>query len=266
MADTVQQQLRRPRPYLGVLKTVFLVLVAFAAKKQAVAAACFSLFWKLWTWTCSRAPNYPSPPLQPLDIDDASIGGGSLSLDDIYDHLGCEDIWESTRPLYNETTWGLLRETYQRQHVWEILNVNFVPRYYAAQTRDKGRGVFASRDIKKGEIVCSGSSNYAVFHSGSSYRKFVFALPADSACDAMEWSWVESQWENGEAAIFICLDEASLVNSGSRKEPHNIGCPLANTSECQFNDYALRDIASGEEILCDYSSFANPEGWKQFGL
>jgi hypothetical protein len=58
--------------------------------------------------------------------------------------------------------------------------------YYAKKSPGKGRGLFASRDIKKGEVVHDGT-NSDVIMSGKDFRRFLFALPQKMACDATEW-------------------------------------------------------------------------------
>jgi len=58
--------------------------------------------------------------------------------------------------------------------------------YYAKKSPGKGRGLFASRDIKKGEVVHDGT-NSDVIMSGKDFRRFIFALPQKMACDATEW-------------------------------------------------------------------------------
>ena len=58
--------------------------------------------------------------------------------------------------------------------------------YYAKRSPGKGRGLFASRDIKKGEVVHDGT-NSDVIMSGKDFRRFLFALPQKMACDATEW-------------------------------------------------------------------------------
>ena len=35
---------------------------------------------------------------------------------------------------------------------------------------------------------------------------------------------------------------------------------------CRSNYFAMRDIDAGEELMCNYSEFALPFGWEEFGL
>ena len=64
--------------------------------------------------------------------------------------------------------------------------------YYAKRSPGKGRGLFASRDIKKGEVVHDGT-NSDVIMSGKDFRRFLFALPQKMACDATEWVSIRLQ-------------------------------------------------------------------------
>ena len=65
------------------------------------------------------------------------------------------------------------------------------PPYYAGHG-DRGRGLFASRDIKKGELVHDGNKSDIQFPSdddGLAWRRLVFNLPRNKACDVIDWSW-----------------------------------------------------------------------------
>lgn len=64
------------------------------------------------------------------------------------------------------------------------------------------------------------------------------------------WSYIEDS-----SAITVELAEGSLFNDGYGDR--NIDCGTEN--------YALRDIRNGEELLCDYAEFALDE-WYRFGL
>ena len=73
----------------------------------------------------------------------------------------------------------------------------------------------------------------------------------------------------GESVIWGPMDDNALQNDGGRKKA-NTGCP--KDKHCGlFDEYALRDIKKGEEILCDYGSFFSLnflkfDKWKEFGL
>ena len=118
----------------------------------------------------------------------------------------CDVIFSSQRPLYKEEDWQYLRDlwTSQQQEGKKQLNIvktrkkkkntNFLSPLESGQTIDgKGRGLFATRDIKKGEMTYnggSGSDHLIKFTDGQSYRKFVYAIEDDGmACDVMLWTY-----------------------------------------------------------------------------
>ena len=47
----------------------------------------------------------------------------------------------------------------------------------------RGRGLFASRDIRKGELIHDGTKSDISFPSGMAWRDYIFALPRKEACD-----------------------------------------------------------------------------------
>ena len=74
----------------------------------------------------------------------------------------------------------------------------------------------------------------------------------------------------GETRIFVDLDDSSFCNTEDEDNDANMGCDKAAAKNvkggCIYNDFALRDIKAGEEILCNYGEFALPGGWQHFGL
>ena len=54
---------------------------------------------------------------------------------------------------------------------------------YHADHGSRGRGLFASRRIRKGELVHDGSKSDIIFPSGMAFRKYLFALSRKEACD-----------------------------------------------------------------------------------
>ena len=88
---------------------------------------------------------------------------------------------------------------------------NFISPIQSGQTIDgKGRGLFATRDIKKGEMIFSGElqlDNLIKLTDGQSYRKFVYAIEDDGmACDVMLWTYP------GRNNLIFQADESSLMN------------------------------------------------------
>lgn len=166
----------------------------------------------------------------------------------------------------------------------------------------KGRGVFATERIEKGSLVMSlNAGNMGIFKDGATWRSFAATLPRETACNFIEWSWVqEITPEKGNndiregLTIFVAFDESSLLNAGSWDwgggEEANIRCGTpfhseqysinmneggdANENEeekwgpCRFDYYATRDIEAGEELLLNYGDFEDEDQhqWTDIGL
>eukprot|EP00804_Cyclotella_cryptica_P003087 CCRYP_006075-RA/>CCRYP_006075-RA protein AED:0.03 eAED:0.03 QI:187/1/1/1/0.5/0.33/3/325/312 len=206
------------------------------------------------------------------------------TLKQMYYSRNCDMILNSTRPIYTEEQWQRFRDIWKLQggkdpskrykrNDWRNSKAppDLVPPLRAAQTTDgRGRGVFATRDIKKGEMTYGGTKHYIFFYDGHSYRRFLDALSDDEACDIMKFTWPQDGvGTNGEPVIWGPMDDMALQNDGG-EDRANIGCP--EDKHCgMFDEYALRDIKKGEELLCDYSQFFSLDFleydmWKEFGL
>ncbi|EJK62318.1 hypothetical protein THAOC_17076 [Thalassiosira oceanica] len=164
------------------------------------------------------------------------------------------------RPLYTDEDWERLRRLYREVGVGATVEFpegasaappGFVPPMVARQTADgKGRGVFATRDIAKGEMTYGGKDNYAFFSTGEAFRRFLGALPDGEACDVIMWAWTQND---------------APRNGRKGQQVANTGCPAGK--ECAwFDEYALIDIREGDEFLCDYVEFAESDLWEEFGL
>ena len=189
-------------------------------------------------------------------------------------YLNCEDGDDGfgrSRDIWNESSWILLREKYRDEvgiSTFPIFDPH-PPLWYAGHTLDKGRGLFASRDIRKGELMYNGTSYYAHFPDGPSWRKFFMTVPdMDTRCDLMEWSWIQDLGANGTSMIIIALDESSLMNNGEGDDDDMNGYMNGSNIECgregercrdQF--YASREIAAETEILGNYDEFVGGTSW-----
>ena len=149
------------------------------------------------------------------------------------------------------------------------LETGFAVPVQARQSPGKGRGVFATQTIAKGSLVWSNVLT-ARFPDGPSYQRFILQLPkVTMACDILEWAYVQ------QGQISVDLELSSLMNSAWGDETQTVGCPKPPDDDRTYQDdpldcanrmYALVDIAPGEELLCDYGDFADPLGWRDFGL
>ena len=122
------------------------------------------------------------------------------------------------------------------------------PPFYA-ESRNMGRrrGLFASRDMRKGEVVHDGTDSDVVFPDAVAYRRFVFALPRKAACDITEWTWTQRLEQDGPMMIMLAINASAMLSTSFSSEEVNV---LPETSTSQLY-YATRDIKRGEEILTD---------------
>ena len=124
---------------------------------------------------------------------------------------------------------------------------------------ERGRGLFASRDIKKGELIHDGTQAEVIFPSGMSWRKYIFALPRNKACDMIDWTWTQEHESDGKVHILTAMNIEVLWNGGNKKTVNT-----SPESDHSMKEYALRDIAKGEELLTDYQAVVTD--WEPVGL
>jgi hypothetical protein len=152
---------------------------------------------------------------------------------------------------------------------------------------DKGRGVFVTERVPKGTLVVNTDSDtIGIFKDGHTWRKFVATLPAYTACNVIEWSWIqdfpledENDIRNG-LTIMTAWDESNLLNNAdwedSEEEP-NVKCgtppegwPEIEEGEwgpCKFHYFAIKDLEVGEEILLAYGEFEDfGRDWPRIGM
>jgi hypothetical protein len=115
------------------------------------------------------------------------------------------------------------------------------PPPYNAAHGTRGRGVFASRDIEKGELVQDGNRS-------------------DVACDLYHWTWTQKKSRKGKYNFFSAMNISILFN-GARAS-HEVNVRPSSSISSRF--FALRDIKKGEELLYDYGVYATV--WDAVGL
>lgn len=133
------------------------------------------------------------------------------------------------------------------------------PPFEVGYSEGKGRGLFATRDIKEGELVHDGTNSDVTFKSGISFKKYIWSMhmaAKDSiACETLYWC--DTMKYNGQFKIGLPPNISVFMNNG---EPANT-LPKTSTSLAM---YATQDINEGEEILTDYSIY--PTKWGKAGL
>ena len=163
----------------------------------------------------------------------------SYSFRELYHELECGAHARNPRkPLFTPAMWALMRDTFAQL---AEPGVTFFRRddtkgtkYYSQIADGKGRGAFAARDIKKGELVHDGNFNTAFWNDGLAWKQYIASLPSPMDCDVMEWTWTQEVVDKG---WFLCLNlnEAAFLNNGGEEDSN-----IAPTDETTLEFYALR--------------------------
>lgn len=200
-------------------------------------------------------------------------GWEKFGFSDIREHFACEEYSHNLeKPLLTLEDWEYLRNRYieivDKDAVFEDVvpptegytyDENGPPPYYAAHG-ERGRGLFASRDIKQGEFIHDGNKSDIVFPGGEAWRLYVLSLPRHRACDFIDWTWTQKTSSDGKYKIFSAMNISILFNGADDIHEMNVN-PLSSISSLF---YALRDIKKGEELLTDYDSYDTV--WEEVGL
>eukprot|EP00592_Proboscia_alata_P027299 CAMPEP_0194443014 /NCGR_PEP_ID=MMETSP0176-20130528/126461_1 /TAXON_ID=216777 /ORGANISM="Proboscia alata, Strain PI-D3" /LENGTH=232 /DNA_ID=CAMNT_0039269197 /DNA_START=95 /DNA_END=790 /DNA_ORIENTATION=+ len=196
---------------------------------------------------------------------------GGYTVDEIWDEFDCDEIYEEPRQPLNEFDWIALRGVYRGivgpiHSTIGISHVNpFSKKVKVVHIDGKGRGVIAQEPILKGEHVWTGKLYTATFDDEDDFQKFLASIRVDIACDVIHWMYIEN-FED-EYYISVDLDDGSFINNAGPSwgvEPNIVDSPADNSSIRDNSSnlmFAIKDIAVGEELLCDYSDFDQKEGW-----
>ena len=115
---------------------------------------------------------------------------------DIRKYFQCKQYARKiSKPLPTEEVWQYFRKMYiaivDKDAVFNdpisptlgyTLGRKGAPPFYAGHG-ERGRGLFASRDIRKGELIHDGTKSDISFPSGMAWRDYIFSLPRKEACD-----------------------------------------------------------------------------------
>lgn len=163
------------------------------------------------------------------------------------------DYWQTLRDVYNsEVDSSFIFDDTVPPTQGYTLNANGAPPYYAKLSPGKGRSLFASRDIKEGELVDGiegGTKSDMIFRTVESLKLYLLALPEPMACDVLEWAYTEKLVKSGPPVLLVASDISSLMNTADGADEVNVS-PKDESSSTLL--YASRDIKKGEEILMDY--------------
>lgn len=184
---------------------------------------------------------------------------------DLHIHLDCfEHATNESKPVYSEDVYHHMRDKYT-----ELTGYIFKPLTYEQDVfhidfaEKAGRGVFASREIKKGEIIpFDATCSVVTFLSGQLWKDYVMSLPRTLGCDVMEWTWTQNVHTLGDIRLCLSIGGGdSFLNDADVDEDINI--VPTNATSMKFE--AARDIKMGEELIYDYEVF-EPTQYERFGL
>ena len=129
----------------------------------------------------------------------------SFDVSELKSYFGCRKLFEKPREDITEDHWMYFRDLYK-----EYVAKQMPKTYKAARRSDhvnpvdqavtpgKGRGLVASRDIKRGELIFTGTNNTIAFETGDAWRNFLlhlyYSAPPPTggyedgfACDIRSW-------------------------------------------------------------------------------
>ncbi|KAL3778129.1 hypothetical protein ACHAWO_008081 [Cyclotella atomus] len=184
---------------------------------------------------------------------------------ELHDHLDCyPHARNQSKAYYTEEMYNHMKAKYS-----ELTGHNFEPLsneqdvFHIAMSEGAGRGVFASRDIKKGEIIpFDATCSVVTFTDGQLWKEYIFSLPRTMACDVMEWTWTQNVHSMGDIRLCLSIgDGDSYLNNADIDEDINIA--PSDLTSMKFE--ATRDIPKGEELIYDYDVF-EPTEYSRFGL
>lgn len=109
-----------------------------------------------------------------------------------------------------------------------------------------GLGVFASENISKGKVIWEYFPMIDITYSLEKWRELELNLAPASFETIKRYAYKE----NG--VYVVCMDNAQFMNHSH--EYYNV----ANTDDLK-SMYATRDIAQGEELLCNYLEYSDDD-------
>lgn len=242
----------------------------------------FSLLFLIEKDPFSTRPRENRHQTQTLTIDvtsDWPKGWKKMSFDEIWNELQCSPIRnDSNKPLPTLEEWTTMRDTFTRvvdpslvfnDPVPPTLGYSFdkdkpiQPPFYAKISPGKGRGLFASRRIEKGELVHrGGTESDVIFPDGEKWRRYIFSLPRKLGCSIADWNWTQQLQHDGPLRMIVNLNIAALMNTGGLS--WGIRPNVSPRDNISFKFYATKDIEKDEEILMDYDVFET--NWVEVGL
>lgn len=110
-----------------------------------------------------------------------------------------------------------------------------------------GIGLFADEDIPRGSVVWEFDRRVDVEFSGPKWRAMRSTLAHESFEQLCRYAYKEG------GAYYVCMDNAQFMNHSSA-EPN-----VRHLNGERNVMRASRDIWRGEELLCDYAEYSDPD-------
>jgi hypothetical protein len=107
---------------------------------------------------------------------------------------------------------------------------------------NKGRGLYATKDIKRGTRVWT-PEHFHYIDGEEDYLAFLKYLPHNLQCEIILWTYPLA---GTTTEVAITLDEGAYMNDGG---------PGSSRNNLDSETYAKYDIKAGDELLQDYSLY-----------
>ena len=127
----------------------------------------------------------------------------------------------------------------------------FVVRIELKPSSIHGLGCFAAEPIKKGQLVWQYDPRVDIRIPLSELKNF----PPAAQEILKKWTYIEVR--DGQEVMVLCGDHAKFMNHSE--------APNVYESDDYLQEFAARDIQTGEEVTCNYFGFDN-NAEEKFGL
>lgn len=114
---------------------------------------------------------------------------------------------------------------------------------YVAKSEIEGLGLFAARDVKAGEVTWVYQPGFDTLTSEAELS----AMPEHAQRFMRRYAFFDSRL----GGHVLCVDDARFMNHAERPNTES----RYDAAHPEGFDIAVRDIAAGEELTCDYRSF-----------
>lgn len=124
---------------------------------------------------------------------------------------------------------------------------------YLGLSKTHGIGVFTASPIKKGSLVWVYEPAIDLSFDPKSWENLKLKLSPESFAEIQKYAY------KNDGIHYLCVDNAQFMN-------HSDTAFNLQQEGLSSSDYAVRDIAANEELLCNYFSFCDPDDANVLGL